>query len=150
MAGDIDALLIVERQCFNVPHYAFYTFDRRDFQHYLHDPGSLFLVAVLDERLAGYVLGPIETRQVPPAAHIDSIAVLPQSQRQGIGSRLLRSFMEQARHHGCELVTLEVSTANEVGLAFFAKHGFRQVRRLRHYYGKGLHALLLAAPASGS
>lgn len=146
--GDIDALLIVERQCFHVPHYAFYMFDRRAFQHYLHDPDSLFLVAVLDERLAGYVLGPIETRRVPPAGHIDSIAVLPQAQRRGIGSRLLRSFLEQARQHGCELVTLEVSTANEAGLAFFARHGFHKVRLLRHYYGGGLHALLMAASAS--
>jgi ribosomal protein S18 acetylase RimI-like enzyme len=146
-AGDIDALLIVERQCFNVPHYAFYTFDRRDFEHYLGDPDSLFLVALLDGRPAGYVLGPIETWRRPPAGHIDSIAVLPQAQRQGIGSRLLQSFMRQARRYGCEVITLEVSIANEVGLTFFAKHGFRRVRRLRNYYGKGLHGLLMAAPS---
>ena len=145
--ADIDGLLVVEQQCFNVYYYAFYTFDRRDFEFYLDDFDTLFLVAALGGRLVGYVLGPIEGWREPPAAHIDSIAVLPEMQHTGIGSRLLVSFMAQVRRHGCEIVTLEVSPANEPGLAFFAKYGFRKVHRLRNYYGKGLHGLLMAAPS---
>jgi ribosomal protein S18 acetylase RimI-like enzyme len=41
-------------------------------------------------------------------------------------------------------VTLEVSPTNAPGLAFFAKHGFRQKRRLPNYYGRGLPALFMA------
>ncbi len=149
-ASDIDALLIIERQCFNVSYYAFYTFDRRDFEYYLDDPGCLFLAAVLDDRIVGYVLGPIEEWREPPAAHIDSIAVLPEMQHKGIGNRLLQSFMQQVCDHGCEIVALEVSPANEAGMAFFARHNFRKVHRLRNYYGKGLHGLLLAAPCGAS
>lgn len=146
--SDMDGLLLVERQCFNVYYYAFYMLDRRDFEYYLQDPDSLFLVAILDGRLVGYVLGPVEGWRTPPAAHIDSIAALPEWQRSGIGTRLLRSFVEQVCRHGCEIVTLEVSPANEAGMAFFARHGFRKVHRLRNYYGKGLHGLLLAAPCN--
>jgi ribosomal protein S18 acetylase RimI-like enzyme len=145
-AGDIDGLLIVEQQCFNVYYYAFYTFDRKDFEFYLEDPDTLFLAAVLDGRLVGYVLGPVETWRTPPAAHIDSIAVLPEMQREGIGDRLIESFLQEVRRLGCEIVTLEVSPANEIGLAFFARYGFRKAHRLRNYYGKGLHGLLMAAP----
>ncbi|MEN6574920.1 MAG: GNAT family N-acetyltransferase [Phycisphaerales bacterium] len=144
-ADDMDGLLTIEQQCFNVAYYAFYTFDRRDFEFYLEDPESLFLVAMLDNRLVGYVLGPIETWHEPPAAHIDSIAVLPDSQHKGVGARLMESFMELTRRQNCQVITLEVSPANEVGMAFFAKYGFRKVHRLRNYYGKGLHGLLLAA-----
>jgi ribosomal-protein-alanine N-acetyltransferase len=143
---DVEALLTIEQQCFNVAYYAFYTFDRRDFEFYLEDPESLFLVATSGRRLVGYVLGPIETWHEPPAAHIDSIAVLPDSQHKGIGAKLLESFIELVRRHNCQVITLEVSPANEVGMAFFAKHGFRKVHRLRNYYGKGLHGLLMAAP----
>jgi ribosomal protein S18 acetylase RimI-like enzyme len=143
---DIDGLLVIEQQCFNVEYYAFYTFDRRDFELYLDDPETLFLAAVLDGRIVGYVLGPVEAWQSPPAAHIDSIAVLPLMQHRGIGSRLIVSFMHQVRRLGCEVVILEVSPANQVGLAFFARYGFRKVHRLRNYYGKGLHGLLMAAP----
>jgi len=145
-AGDIDGLLIVEQRCFNVYYYAFYTLDRRDFEFYLEDTDNLFLVAVLNERLVGYVLGPVERWREPSAAHIDSIAVLPEMQHGGIGGRLLQSFMRQVCQHGCVMVTLEVSPANETGMTFFAKQGFRKVHRLRNYYGKGCHGLLLAAP----
>lgn len=147
-AGDIESLLIVEQQCFNVYYYAFYTFDRRDFEYYLDDPDCVSLVATLDAELVGYVLGPVETWREPPGAHIDSIAVLPQMQHQGIGGRLLQSFMRQVRQHGCEIITLEVSPANAVGMAFFRRYGFRKVHRLRNYYGKGLHGLLMAATSS--
>lgn len=143
---DIDGLLVVEQQCFNVDYYAFYTFDRRDFEIYREDPETLFLLAIFDGRIAGYVLGPVETWRTPPTAHIDSIAVLPTLQHQGIGSRLIESFMRQVRQLGCEILVLEVSPANTAGMAFFARYGFHKVHRLRNYYGKGLHGLLLAAP----
>jgi [ribosomal protein S18]-alanine N-acetyltransferase len=143
---DIEGLLVIEQRCFNVYYYAFYTFDRKDFEFYLDDPDTVFLAAVLDNRLVGYVLGPVETWRAPPAAHIDSIAVLPEMQHQSIGSRLIKSYMREVRRLGCEFVTLEVSPANEVGLAFFARCGFGRVHRLRNYYGKGLHGLLMAAP----
>jgi len=145
-AGDIEALLVIEQECFNVYYYAFYTFDRKDFEFYLDDPETLFLAATVAGRLVGYVLGPAETWRSPPAAHIDSIAVLPQTQRSGVGSLLIESFFQEVRRIGCELATLEVSPANEAGLAFFARYGFRKVHRLRNYYGKGLHGMLMAAP----
>jgi len=145
-ANDMDGLLAIEQQCFNVPYYDFYTLDRRDFEFYLEDPESLFLVATSGSKLVGYILGPVETWHEPPAAHIDSIAVLPDSQHRGIGSRLLESFIELIRRQNCKIVTLEVSPVNAAGMAFFAKYGIHKVHRLRNYYGKGLHGLLLAAP----
>jgi ribosomal protein S18 acetylase RimI-like enzyme len=142
--GDMDALLHIEERCFNVYYYDYYMLDRRDFEFYLQDADSLFLVAVQGAQVVGDVLGPVETWRDPPSAHIDSIAVLPQYQHQGIGERLLQSFLREVRRCGCTRVTLEVSAANAAGLAFFAKHGFRQMRRLPDYYGKGLPALLMA------
>lgn len=141
----MEALLTIEQQCFNVYYYDFYTLDRKDFEFYLQDEDSLFLVAVSETLVVGDVLGPIETWRNPPRAHIDSIAVRPAVQHQGIGHLLLESFLHEARRQGCRRVTLEVSTANATGLAFFARHGFRKVRPLPDYYGKGLPGLLLAA-----
>ena len=143
---DIDALLTVEQQCFNVYYYDYYMLDRRDFEFYLADTDSLFLVADQEARVVGYILGPVDSWREPPTAHVDSIAVLPEVQHKGIGDGLLHSFVKEARRQGCMRVTLEVSTANEVGLAFFTKHGFRRTRRLPNYYGKGLDGLLMAMP----
>jgi ribosomal protein S18 acetylase RimI-like enzyme len=142
---DMDILLTIEQQCFNVYYYDFYTLDRRDFEYYLQDTDNLFLAAVQEAHVVGYVLGPADLWRTPPTAHIDSIAVLPSAQKKQIGSLLLRSFTQEACRQGCTKVTLEVSTANEAGLAFFTKHGFRKIRRLPHYYGKDLAALLMAA-----
>jgi ribosomal-protein-alanine N-acetyltransferase len=143
-AEDMDALLTIERQCFNVYYYDYYMLDRRDFEFYLADADTLFLVAVRAGQVVGDVLGPVDTWREPPSAHIDSIAVLPEHQHQGIGQRLLQSFLGEVRRRGCARVTLEASTANATGLAFFAKHGFRQKRILPDYYGKGLPALFMA------
>jgi len=142
--GDMDALLTIEQQCFNVYYYDYYMLDRRNFEFYLQDADSLFLVAVQEAQVVGDVLGPVDTWRDPPSAHIDSIAVLPAYQHIGIGARLLQSFLKEVRRRGCTRVTLEVSTANATGLTFFAKHGFRQKRRLPDYYGKDLPALFMA------
>jgi ribosomal-protein-alanine N-acetyltransferase len=143
-AEDMDALLTIERQCFNVYYYGYYMLDRRDFEFYLADDDSLILVAAREGQVVGDVLGPVDMWRQPPGAHIDSIAVLPACQHQGIGQRLLQSFLEEIRRRGCTRVTLEVSPTNAPGLAFFAKHGFRQMRRLPDYYGRGLPALFMA------
>ncbi len=143
-ADDMDALLTIEQQCFNVYYYDYYMLDRRDFEFYLADGDSLFLVAVQETQVVGDVLGPVDTWRDPPSAHIDSIAVLPEHQHQGVGTRLLQSFLGEVRRRGCTRVTLEVSTVNATGLAFFARHGFRQKRRLPDYYGRDLPALFMA------
>jgi len=150
---DLNALLDIERQCFNVPHYDYYVLDRRDFEQYLDDPECIFLVASLDPQSArdeaanpvGYILGPADLWREPPRAHVDSIGVLPEAQQKGVGSLLLRSFTSEARRRGCRRLTLEVSPANAAGMAFFARHGFREVRKLPDYYGRGLHGLLMRA-----
>ncbi|MCU0918282.1 MAG: GNAT family N-acetyltransferase [Planctomycetes bacterium] len=140
---DMDALLGIERQCFNVYFYDYYMLDRRQFECYLQDPECIFLVAVHTGRVVGDILGPVETWRDPPKAHIDSIGVLPEVQHQGIGTRLLRAFLNEVRRYGCTRVTLEVSTANATGLAFFMKHSFRKTRLLPDYYGRGLPGQLM-------
>jgi ribosomal-protein-alanine N-acetyltransferase len=141
---DLEALLTIERQCFNVYYYDYYMLDQKDFEFYLQDADSLFLVAVQEAHVAGYILGPVDLWRDPPSAHLDSLAVLPEAQKKGIGSLLLQSFTVQVRRQGCTRVMLEVSTANDAGLAFFTKHGFYGIRGLPDYYGKGLDGLFMA------
>jgi hypothetical protein len=68
---DMEALLTIEQQCFNVYYYDYYMLDRRDFEFYLQDVDGLFFVAVQGSRVVGYVLGPVDLWRDPPSAHID-------------------------------------------------------------------------------
>ena len=54
---DMEALLTIERQCFNVYYYDYYMLDPRDFEFYLQDADTLFLVAVQEAHVVGYILG---------------------------------------------------------------------------------------------
>ena len=53
---DMEALLAIEQQCFNVYYYDYYMLDRREFEFYLQDADTVFLVAVSEAHVAGYIL----------------------------------------------------------------------------------------------
>ncbi len=58
---------------------------------------------------------------------IGRLYVLPGSQRQGIGGKLLDACV--AAFPGAQKLVLEVEAQNEKGLAFYRKHGFREASR---------------------
>ena len=58
---------------------------------------------------------------------IGRLYVLPGSQRQGIGGKLLDACV--AAYPGAQKLVLEVEAQNEKGLAFYLKQGFREVSR---------------------
>ncbi|UCG58522.1 MAG: GNAT family N-acetyltransferase [Phycisphaerales bacterium] len=142
---DVADLLTVEEKCFTVYYYGQYKFGENDFRDYLGNARCIFLVAVLKSRPIGYVAGSIALSRTQGIAHVDSIGVRPKAQKKGVGSRLLRSFVREAQDRHCKVVMLEVATANEDGLAFFAKHQFREIRKLPDYYGEGVDGVLMIA-----
>ena len=76
----------------------------------------------------GAIVGLLTAGQ--PSAEIISIGrlyVLPGSQRQGFGSKLLDACV--AAYPEAQKLVLEVEAQNEKGLAFYRKHGFREVSR---------------------
>ena len=76
----------------------------------------------------GAIVGLLTAGQ--PSAEIISIGrlyVLPGSQRQGIGAKLLDTCV--AAYPGAQKLVLEVEAQNEKGLAFYRKQGFREVSR---------------------
>lgn len=73
----------------------------------------------------------------PDSARIEFIAVAPDQQDRGIGSRLLSQTLAQLRQQGCQRVALE--TGEPRNLALYRRHGFAQsghllLTGLRQYY----------------
>ncbi|MGH8824183.1 MAG: ribosomal protein S18-alanine N-acetyltransferase [Jiangellaceae bacterium] len=70
-------------------------------------------------------------------ADVQTLAVLPDRQRQGIGTVLLDALMAEARRRGARELLLDVRVDNAAARAFYARHGFEQLSVRRGYYGNG-------------
>ncbi len=67
-------------------------------------------------------------------SHILNLTVRPESQRQGIGSLLLRHFQRLARRHGADTLMLEVRPSNRGAIRLYEKLGFNEVGVRPNYY----------------
>ncbi len=76
----------------------------------LRDRGQLTisLVAIQDDRIVGHILFTPATIESPerswPALGLAPLSVLPEFQRQGIGSALMKAGLEECCRAGCERV----------------------------------------------
>ncbi|MCI4349200.1 MAG: GNAT family acetyltransferase [Thermoplasmata archaeon] len=85
------------------------------------DP-DLFLVAERRGRLVGAVLGRFDGRR----GWVNHLAVRPDEQTLGTGSRLVRRLESALRSRGCRKVNLHVLPANLAALAFYQHLGYRR------------------------
>ena len=134
--SDIPDLVGLDDECFDTYYYKKTKFSKSDFQAYLCCRKPIFLVAVRDSHLVGYVVGTVRATQVLSIAYLGSIAVSSVERRQGIGGNLLQLFIQEAKRRACMMVLLEVAKANEEGRDFFSKRGFRKIADLPEYYGR--------------
>ena len=141
--SDIPDLLALEHACFDVPYYRPHRFTHSEFVSYLQNPAAIFLAAMQQQLLVGYIAGYRGVRSRSRSARIESIAVAPAARRRGTGGLLLWRFLDEAKRRGSSRVTLEVAEANESAIQFFAIRGFKPVRRLPAYYGDRYDGLRL-------
>jgi ribosomal-protein-alanine N-acetyltransferase len=67
-------------------------------------------------------------------SHLLNLCVRPESQRQGIGRKLLRHFISLARRHDAEVIFLEVRPSNEAAYALYQSMGFNELGSRKDYY----------------
>jgi ribosomal-protein-alanine N-acetyltransferase len=84
-------------------------------------------------------------------SHILNITVRPESQRQGIGSKLMKHFLQLARRHDADTVMLEVRPSNVSAISLYEKLGFNEIGMRRNYYpaDEGREDALLLALSLG-
>lgn len=106
-------------------------------------PGVWMTLAVRDGRPAGFSIA----RIVADEAELLLLAVRRPCRRAGVGSALLRRFLEVARARGAIRVFLEMRDGNDAA-AMYSLHGFQQVGRRPDYYrgeaGQSFDALTLS------
>jgi len=89
-----------------------------------------YLVADDGGRVVGYA-GLAATRR---EADVQTLAVDPDRQGEGLGRRLLDALLAEARDRGCATVFLEVRADNERAIELYRRSGFEEIGRRRGYY----------------
>ena len=67
-------------------------------------------------------------------SHILNLSVDPDMQRRGVGTRLMKHFVQLARRHNADTVMLEVRPSNAGAVRLYEKLGFNEVGVRRNYY----------------
>ena len=121
---DIPQLAQLERECFSDP------WSESAFAYELTNPLSVWLVAVCQDQVVGYV----GTQTVLDASDMMNIAVVPEFRRQGIAEQLIDSLIVRLNQRGSKSLSLEVRVSNMPAIALYEKLGFSHVGLRRGYY----------------
>lgn len=89
---------------------------------------AVFLLAEVDGRLAGVVLGTHDGRK----GWINRLAVAPAYQRRGIARRLVRETETRLEALGLEVVAALIETHNQESLSFFQAIGYLHATDLEY------------------
>ena len=84
--------------------------------------GDLFLVAEEAQVVVGY-LDMLTPRRLGTGL-VQSIVVRPDFRRRGVGSALLRTSMNWAKHNGLQGLCMDVQSRNYPAIQFLQKNGF--------------------------
>jgi len=95
----------------------------------IRSKNALVVVAVVNKKIVGYMLGKIEKRppvlKVGKFGHLNDAFVLKKYRNQGIGKRLTEEFMQWFKSKKIKIVELEVDVRNKIGLKAWGSLGFK-------------------------
>lgn len=122
--GDVPAVALVERAVFPDP------WSENAFREELAAAGRRYLVVEEGGEMVGY--GGLLV--VEEDTHVTTLAVAPEQQHRGLGTRLMLALAEEALAAGSSHLTLEVRVSNEAAQGLYRRFGFETVGLRRHYY----------------
>ena len=114
----------LEKLCFSDP------WSENSVASELKNPLSLWLVAMEEDRLAGYS----GSQSVEGEADVMNVAVHPDFRRQGIAELLCNALVNHLRQNQIHCLTLEVRASNAPAIALYEKLDFVLVGRRPNYY----------------
>lgn len=103
----------------------------RAFRNEIDNPQGVFVVS---EEKGHQVTGFGGMWMVVDEAHITTLAVDPAHRRRGIGAKIMRVLLDEARARGMTCSTLEVRAGNEAAIMLYESLGYVRVAVRRRYY----------------
>lgn len=125
----LDRLYEIERECFEKE-----AFTKQQIAYLLTDYNSISLVAKVNGKIIGFIIGKIHIERKSAIGHILTIDVLPTHRRKGIAQRLLEEIEKIFREKGIKVCHLEVREDNVAALSLYQKSGYRKIGKLENYY----------------
>lgn len=95
---------------------------------------------------AGQLAGYAGMMCLLPLADVQTLAVAPEAQGRGLGTRLLRLLILAARQDAAEQILLEVRADNPGAQALYRREGFTHIHTRAQYYPDGQDALIMTKP----
>ena len=123
-AEHIPQIAALEKTCFSHP------WSEELLRQALWNEAAAIVVAEGED---GTVLGYAGVSTVLDEGYIDNVAVDPRFRRQGVADELVAALARFGRAK-LAFLTLEVRASNAPAIALYAKHGFQQAGRRKHYY----------------
>lgn len=114
----------IHQACFPRPWSAI------EFQRLLALESVFGLLAVCDESPVGFIL----IQYVLDEAEILTVAIHPNHQRQGTGTRLIAAIERSLQNKGVNSLFLEVSVLNNPALNLYQKLGFHRIGTRPNYF----------------
>jgi len=124
---DLKALVKLEEAAFSNDRLS-----RRSFRHWIASCKCAFLVATIDNTLAGYIL--VIYHSGTRLARLYSIATDPRFRGRGIARRLIEAGEHAASDSGRFIMRLEVASDNRPAVALYESLGYQTFGSYRDYY----------------
>lgn len=133
-ADDLDQVLSIETPTPEAPHW-----DRAAYESFLLVPDTEGVhhaawVAVDAQGDAQRLKGFAAARLVLDVCELESIVVVENARRKGLGKALLNTVSAWALTHGAGRIELEVRAGNESAICFYEKAGLLKEGLRRGYY----------------
>lgn len=120
----VEAVAALEKENFSEPWSA------ESISAEVDNPLGVFLVALLDDEVVGYV----GMHHVVDEGYIANLVVRDDLRRQGVATALLKSLDDYAEAQDMDFITLEVRETNNEAIALYEKNGYRKEGRRKDFY----------------
>lgn len=122
--SDLPEVCAIENETFSDP------WSEKDFRDSLLDDKNGYLVAVINDRIAGYC----GCWGIAGEGDIYNVAVKKEFRRQHVGEAMLKTLIQQCVDRGITSFTLEVRASNEPAIRLYQSLGFKAEGIRRDFY----------------
>ncbi len=110
------------------------------FNYFYESHPQGFIVAEKNHSIVGFIVG---IKPQHHSARILMLAVSKLHRKNGIGEKLLKSFLQEMVNENIMNIELEVRMDNENAVNFYLKNGFKIIEKVSGFYQNGEDAYLL-------